>query len=209
MWIWFEAECLPAYVWSFPLPNGRANVGLGLIRGHSTLINNIGSLWQEIVERDHFRAVMGEDAEPESSHRTWPIPTRINKVTLTSKRTMFVGDAAAASDPMTGEGISQAMFTGIGAANAVLRNDDEAHRVMANYKKFVRRELFADHRMAQFVGNALTTPLAARAAVRLADLNGWTRRSFARWLFEDYPRSILTTPRRWFRKPLSTPGAYR
>jgi hypothetical protein len=37
---------------------------------------------------------------------------------------------------------------------------------------------------------------------------GWTRRNFARWLFEDYPRAVLATPRRWHRGMLSGPGAY-
>jgi hypothetical protein len=36
----------------------------------------------------------------------------------------------------------------------------------------------------------------------------WTRRNFARWLFEDYPRALLATPRRWKRGSLSAPGAY-
>ena len=122
---------------------------------------------------------------------------------------MFAGDAAAATDPMSGEGIAQALLTGIGAANAVLAGGTDANRVMAHYRRFVRRELFADHRMARRLGRVLATRPGARGAVRIAGLTPWTRRNFARWLFEDYPRSIITTPRRWFRKPLTTPGAYR
>ena len=37
----------------------------------------------------------------------------------------------------------------------------------------------------------------------------WTRRNFARWLFEDSPRGIAFTPSRWRRGALSGPGAYR
>ena len=43
-------------------------------------------------------------------------------------------------------------------------------------------------------------PRALDAAVRVAGLSGWTRRNFARWLFEDYPRALLLTPRRWHRE---------
>ena len=209
LWVWFEEEILPGYVWSFPLPDGRANVGFGVRRGGAVAVGDMGKLWKELLERDHIRAVLGHSAQPETTHRAWPIPARIDKIPLTAQRTMFVGDAAAATDPMSGEGIAQALLTGIGAANAVLGGSGDANLVMADYRRFVRRELFADHRMARRLGRVLATRPGARGAVRIAGLTPWTRRNFARWLFEDYPRSIITTPRRWRRKPLTTPGAYR
>ena len=209
LWVWFEEEILPGYVWSFPLPDGRANVGFGVRRDGPVAVGEMGKLWRDLLERDHIRAVLGDGAVPEAPHRAWPIPARIDKVPLTARRTMFVGDAAAATDPMSGEGIAQALLTGIGAAHAVLAGSDDADQVMANYRRFVRRELFADHRMARRLGRVLATRPGARGAVRIAGLTPWTRRNFARWLFEDYPRSIITTPRRWRRKPLTTPGAYR
>ena len=209
LWVWFEEEILPGYVWSFPLPDGRANVGFGVRRGGPVAVGDMGKLWRELLERDHIRAVLGHGAQPETTHRAWPIPARIDKIPLTARRTMFVGDAAAATDPMSGEGIAQALLTGIGAASAVLGGSSDAEQVMAAYRRFVRRELFADHRMARRLGRVLATRPGARGAVRIAGLTPWTRRNFARWLFEDYPRSIITTPRRWRRKPLTTPGAYR
>ena len=209
LWVWFEEEILPGYVWLFPLPDGRANVGFGVRRGGPVAVGDMGKLWRELLERDHIRAVLGHSAQPETTHRAWPIPARIDKIPLTARRTMFTGDAAAATDPMSGEGIAQALLTGIGAANSVLAGGGEAAQVMAAYRRFVRRELFADHRMARRLGRVLATRPGARGAVRIAGLTPWTRRNFARWLFEDYPRSIITTPRRWFRKPLTTPGAYR
>jgi hypothetical protein len=33
--------------------------------------------------------------------------------------------------------------------------------------------------------------------VRISGATPWTRRNFARWLFEDYPRALLLTPDRW------------
>ena len=43
----------------------------------------------------------------------------------------------------------------------------------------------------------------------MAGATAWTRRNFARWLFEDYPRAVLATPRRWRAGMLTGPGAYR
>jgi len=46
-------------------------------------------------------------------------------------------------------------------------------------------------------------------ALRLADANNWTRRNFARWMFEDYPRALVFTPSRWRRGMFSQEGAYQ
>jgi hypothetical protein len=73
----------------------------------------------------------------------------------------------------------------------------------------VRDALVADHRMSLLLIRALEHRKGARTAVRIAGATGWTRRNFARWLFEDYPRSVITTPRRWKRGRLTGPGAYR
>ena len=32
LYVWFDADLLPGYVWSFPLPDGRVNVGFGIQR---------------------------------------------------------------------------------------------------------------------------------------------------------------------------------
>ncbi len=47
-----------------------------------------------------------------------------------------------------------------------------------------------------------------RAGLWLTSGSGWTRRHFARWLFEDYPRALVVTPRRWHRGMFTGPGAF-
>jgi hypothetical protein len=51
-------------------------------------------------------------------------------------------------------------------------------------------------------------PRVVRAGLRAAGATGWTRRSFARWVFEDFPRAYLATPDRWGEHPLAGPGAF-
>jgi geranylgeranyl reductase family protein len=211
LFVWFEPDLLPGYAWSFPLPGGVANVGFGIQRdgGKVARVQDMGPLWPELLARPHIAAVLGPDARPESPHRAWPIPARIDDVVLASRRTMFVGDAAAATDPMTGEGIGQALLTGLLAADAIRAGGLDAGRVVATYDAQVRAALVADHRMSMLLIRALKHRKGARTAVRIAGATAWTRRHFARWLFEDYPRSIITTPRRWHRGMLTGAGAYR
>jgi len=166
-------------------------------------------LWPELLDRPGIREVLGPDARPDAPHRAWPIPAAIHRAQLSSGRFLFVGDAAMATDPMTGEGIGQALATGVRAAEAIEAGGPYRYvTVGRTYDSTVRSDLEADHRMSALLVRALTHPLGVRASLRAAGTNDWTRRNFARWLFEDYPRAYLATPGRWKEHSLTGPGAY-
>jgi len=217
LWVWFEPDLLPGYAWSFPLPGGRANVGFGIQRGSGIATRDMKRMWPEILARTHIREVLGEGAEPEGVHKAWPIPARVDDTPLTAAdgRVLFVGDAACATDPMTGEGIAQALLSGRWAAEAILSGPGPGHdpapapaTVAAHYERAMRRGLFADHRMSVRLSRTIAHRRGINAALRLAGSSGWSRRHFGRWLFEDCPRAVVVTPRRWKRGALSSPGAY-
>jgi geranylgeranyl reductase family protein len=212
LFVWFEPDLLPGYAWSFPLPDGRANVGFGIQRdgGKVARVQDMKALWPQVLARPHVRDVLGPDAEPEAPHKAWPIPARVDSIALTAGRALFVGDAAAATDPMTGEGIGQALLTGILAAQAILEaGPHDAARAVRTYERAVAANLVPDHHMSMLLVRALRHRKGARAAVRIAGTSGWTRRNFGRWLFEDYPRGVILTPSRWRRGIFSGPGAYQ
>jgi geranylgeranyl reductase family protein len=209
LFVWFEPDLLPGYAWSFPLPDGVANVGFGIVRGGRVeRIQDMAGIWRDLLGRPHIRSVLGPEARPESPHRAWPIPARIDRAVLTSRRTLFAGDAAAATDGLTGEGIGQALVTGVLAAEAIGAAPEIPDAVTATYRDAVRRALVADHRMSMLLTHAVRHRKSVRAGLRLAGATAWTRRNFARWLFEDYPRALVATPRRWRRGTFTGPGAY-
>jgi geranylgeranyl reductase family protein len=209
LWILFERELLPGYFWTFPLGNGQANVGFGILRGGRLTTHDMKRLWPELLDRSHVRALLGSDARPESPHRAWPIPARVDRTVLADGRALFVGDAAAATDPMTGEGIGQALATGQWAAEAVLAAPpSEPVTAARQYEAAVGRGLAIDHRLADALGRALATPAVTELALATTGLSPWTRRNFARWMFEDYPRAVLATPSRWHRDVFTGPGAF-
>ena len=205
--VWFEPDLLPGYAWSFPLPGGRANVGFGVLRGGQVAVGDTGRIWDGLMDRPAIRAVLGDNARPEGRRSAWPIPARVDAAVLDHGPVLFVGDAASASDALTGEGIGQALQTGILAAEAA-RAGGTAAEVASTYARSVRRDLVADHTMSVALQGMLASPAGARMALWATALVPWTRRNFARWLFEDYPRARLATPRRWKRGSLSAPGAY-
>jgi geranylgeranyl reductase family protein len=208
--VWFEEDLLPGYAWSFPLPGDRVNIGFGVLRDGERKVSDMGALWRDLLSRQHVVEALGPHVELEGRHTAWPIPARVDEIALTHGRTLFVGDAAAATDVMTGEGIGQALLTGRLAAEAVVNGGAlEPEATAESYERSVRAELFADHRMSKRLGAVLKHPTGARGAIRVVGASGdWGRRNFARWMFEDEPRAIATSPRRWHRGVLSRPGAY-
>lgn len=196
----FETDLLPGYWWSFPLPDGGANVGLAVRRDGRRRGRDLAALWPDLLDRPHVRKMLGPDAVAEAPPRSWPIPARLGAVPLIGGegRILFVGDAAAATDPMTGEGIGQALETGLAAAAAIDRAGPHAPLdAAARYEREVRRGLGRDHRLAEMLVRALAHRRGVRAAMAVAGATPGTRRQFARWLFEAYPRAVLVTPHRW------------
>jgi geranylgeranyl reductase family protein len=198
LWVSFERDLLPGYAWVFPLPNGCANVGYGVLRADGRSGRELKTLWPSVLER--LRPIIGGAARPAEPVRAWPIPTRYSPDRLLhGTRVMFAGDAAGVVDPMTGEGIAQAIETGMLAADAVATGE--------SYVRAVHRTLGRDLRFATALQSLLRRPWGARSAIRAADLTPWTRRNFARWMWEDYPRALLGTPDRWQRGVFRAPGA--
>jgi geranylgeranyl reductase family protein len=208
--VWFEPDLLPGYAWSFPLPGNRVNIGFGVLRDGERRVQDMADLWRDLLARPHVVEALGAGFRLEGRHTAWPIPARIDEIPLTRGRVLFVGDAAAATDVMTGEGIGQALLTGRLAAEAIVAAGALApHAARERYEHHVAAELVADHRMSKRLGSVLASERGARGAIRVVGASGeWGRRNFARWMFEDEPRAILLTPRRWHRGLLKQPGAY-
>ncbi|HEY8216029.1 MAG TPA: geranylgeranyl reductase family protein [Acidimicrobiia bacterium] len=206
-WVLFEEDLLPGYAWVFPLPGGRANVGFGVLRGPGVGGKHLKELWPDLLARPSVRRVLGPRAEAELTHRAWPIPTALRSERLADGPVLYIGDAAGVVDPMTGEGIAQALESGLLAVDAIAAGGSPG-RVAARYRQQVQCVLGRDLRFAATLQRVLRSSLGARAAIRAAGLTSWTRRSFGRWMFEDYPRALLLTPDRWRHGAFTGQGAY-
>ena len=210
LYVWFEPDLVPGYAWSFPLPGGRVNIGFGVLRDGTRRVQDMKQLWVDLLSRPHIVDALGGGFELEDRHTAWPIPARVDEATLTAGRVLFTGDAAMATDVMTGEGIGQALLTGRLAAEAIiaagaLQPDDAS----AIYRAEVTHHLFADHRMSRALGSILSTSWGARGAIRVVASSGaWGRRTVARWMFADEPRAVVLTHSGWHRRFRAQPGAW-
>src|SRR5262249_2246007 len=120
LWVFFEPDLLPGYAWVFPLGGGRANVGFGVLRDRGLRGRQLADLARDLDRRPSTMRVLGVASAPDGPGRAWPIPAAWSVDSLDGpERVLFAGDAARVVDPMTGEGIAQALLTGRLAARAI------------------------------------------------------------------------------------------
>ena len=207
LWVWFDAALLPGYAWSFPLADSSVNLGIYVRRGEG---GRAATLWESTIAGSFAASLLGPDAVLVSPPRAWPIPTAIERAGLAGLggRVLFVGDAAGAADPLTGEGISQALETGILAAAAIAGAPSSPGVVADRYRRAVLRSLGRDQRVSRWCQVPLARPLGARAALRVVDASGFVRRNVGRWVFGDFPRAVAVTPRAWSSLVRPQPGAF-
>jgi geranylgeranyl reductase family protein len=116
----------PAYAWSFPLGDGRANVGYGeLVSGG---VNREGLLAGLV------RLLPGVEPEELRAHR---LPLTTGRPRQPDGRVLLAGDAASLINPLTGEGIFYAVLSGALAGAAATLGTDAG----AAYRRALRSRL--------------------------------------------------------------------
>lgn len=112
----FVDEAIPGYFWIFPMANGRANVGLGML-SHSVKKKDVKlkELLEVCIDHPRFRNRF-KNARRVSPVKGWGLPLGSKPRPMAGDGWMLVGDAASLIDPFTGEGIGNAMVSGEKAA---------------------------------------------------------------------------------------------
>lgn len=151
----FIKESLPGYFWIFPLPNGQANVGIGMLTKYVSKNNvNLKKLMIEILESPKFKDRF-KNATLQKKIVGWGLPLGSKKNRpISGHRFLLVGDAASVIDPFTGEGIGNAMFTGKWAAEQT-RNSLEANefgaKELLQYDKTVYQKIGGELMVSAFM----------------------------------------------------------
>lgn len=112
-------EILPGYFWIFPLPNGLTNVGVGVLseRIRTKKLNLREEMLNAIKNNPHLRRRF-LNATLIDTIQGWGIPMSMKQEPVSGDNFMLTGDAASLVDPFTGEGIGNALYSGMLAAQA-------------------------------------------------------------------------------------------
>ena len=131
-----EARGWPAYAWSFPIGDGRANVGFG------AQLDRLPAGDPRYLHRRLAELLPGSgDATEPGSLRAAHLPLSTWRPRQPDGRVLLAGDAASLVNPLTGEGIWTAVVSGrLAGFVAATRDPARAGRV---YRRLLRARLGA------------------------------------------------------------------
>ncbi len=145
----FIEDVLPGYLWIFPMANNKANVGIGMLSEYiSKKKVNLRKVLERVIREHPSISPRFKNAHPLESIKGMGIPLGSKKVQLSSDHLLLAGDAASLVDPLTGEGIGNAIRSGRFAAEYAMDALKE--------KKFSAASLRAyDKKIYSMVGDEL------------------------------------------------------
>jgi menaquinone-9 beta-reductase len=194
----FLKELLPGYFWIFPLPNGYANVGLGI---RSDKISkqkvNLKHELQKIVSRHPVISQRFKDAALEGDIKGFGLPLGSKKRKISGEHYLLIGDAASLIDPFTGEGIGNAMFSGMFAAqhaSKCFRENNFSAAFNRQYDKAVYNRLWNELKLSRTMQRLARYPSLFNFVVNKANNNIMLKETISA-MFEDLDlRDRLSRP---------------
>lgn len=172
--LYFIDEVQPGYFWIFPtdLEKGEANVGLGILSARVRNQNvQLKNLLEKIV-KEHPRFAHAVLQQP---IKGWSLPFGSKKRPRTFPGALLIGDAAGLIDPMSGEGIENAIRSAECAADAICKDQ--------NYEQSLDRLLQGELRKGYLIQKAGRNPFILRLIFRLLKHSSMARQIIANKFF--------------------------
>lgn len=182
----FFKDVLPGYVWIFPLPEGRANVGIGILS--ETVVKkklNLRAILEGLLTthpdlKDRFR-----NAEAEETMKGFGLPLGTVHRAISAERVLLTGDAAGLIDPFSGEGIGNALRSGRKAAATIIEAFESGDFSAPSMQRY-DREVF------QAMGKEFKVSRALQRACKNPRLFDWIARKASDPYWHAYLMDALT-----------------
>lgn len=158
----FIKDFLPGYLWVFPLPDGQANVGVGMLsKTVAAKKINLRQRLDEMLTTHPTLAPRFAQAERLGPVRGFGLPLGSKRRALSGAHYLLLGDAGSLIDPFSGEGISHAMVSGRHAAHwaaQALAAADFSPAFLHHYDKAVYNRLGQELRLSRVMQRLLYFP---------------------------------------------------
>jgi flavin-dependent dehydrogenase len=198
----FLKELLPGYFWIFPLADGSANVGAGMLSKSLSKkkVNLRDAMLKAIAEnptiKDRFK-----NATLDGKIVGWGLPLGSKKRKISGNNFLLTGDAASVIDPFTGEGISNAMYCGMTAA-AVAKECLETTRYdekfLSRYDEIIYNRLWSELKLSHTLQKLCNYPSLFNFVINKAEKNKTFRETIS-CMFDDLDlREKLKQPSFYF-----------
>jgi geranylgeranyl reductase family protein len=199
----FLKDFLPGYFWIFPLPNGYVNVGVGMRADvvHEKKLH-LKKEFAKIIATHPDISPRFANAEQIGEVKLHGLPLGSKKRPISGDHYILTGDAAMLIDPFTGEGIGNAMMSGMFAAQQAQRcldASDFSAEVIEAYDKAVYDRLWSELLLSYRMQQLVNFPSLFNFVVRKANSNALLRETISA-MFEDLDlRARLKDPKFYFK----------
>lgn len=199
----FIKDLLPGYFWIFPMSDGTANVGIGML---SEVVArkkiNLKKKMEEIISSHPAIKKRFEGATLEGEIQGWGLPLGSAKRSLAGDNFLLTGDAGSLIDPFTGEGIGNSLLSGMLAAETIEKAVSENNfrkSLLSEYERrlylAISKELSLSHSIQKLSNNAWLFNFVVNKAIKNATL-----RETLTCMFEDVDlRDRLRKPSFYFK----------
>ena len=184
----FIKDLLPGYFWIFPLPNGEVNIGVGIrsdkISKHKLNLKNI---LNTIIQQHPEISKRFVNAEMVDDVKGFGLPLGSKKRSISGDNYLLIGDAASLIDPFTGEGIGNAMMSGLFAANHAmqcLQKNNFSCSFNKQYDNDVYKRLWSELKLSRTMQQLVVFPWLFNFVVNKAATNTTLRETISA-MFED------------------------
>lgn len=194
----FLKSLLPGYFWIFPLPNGGANVGLGMLsKDVSAKKLNLKKELVKIIETDLVMKERFKNAELTSTIDGYGLPLGSKKRKLSGDHYMLTGDAASLIDPFSGEGIGNAIYSGriaaMQAAKAVAAHNFSA-TFLNTYDAEIDRVMGKELQLSTRIQKLVRYPWLFNLLLNISAKNKNVKELMSSMFYEVDVRKKLTQP---------------
>ncbi len=171
----FYNDLLPGYFWIFPLPNGHANVGLGMLSSEvSKRKVNIKERLHDIINSHPNIKNRFKLAEPLEEIQGYGLPIGSKKRPISGDGFLLLGDAASLIDPFTGEGIGNAIRSGRIAAEHIIESHKSGQydaKFNKRYDSIIYKKMWNELRLGRTLQQLLKYPRLFNFIVKKANNN--------------------------------------
>ncbi len=139
----FLPALMPGYLWIFPLADGLANVGFGILKKSAVQKKiKLRQVLDQLSEHAPELAARLQTAERLGPVEGFALPLYTGHRAISGARYLLCGDAAALVDPLQGHGIDHAMSSGVLAAHYArlsFKNDDFSATALRAYDEAIQQ----------------------------------------------------------------------
>jgi geranylgeranyl reductase family protein len=199
----FIKEMLPGYLWIFPLPNGMANVGAGMLSSKIKKQKvNLKARMLDAIKNNPTINYRFKNATLSGPIKGWGLPLGSQRRKISGNNFLLTGDAASMIDPFTGEGISNAMYCGMKSAEVVERallKSDFSQEFLSQYDNEVYHRLWDELKLSKKLQDLSAAPWLFNFVVNRAKTNE-TLQDVISCMFDDLElRTRLRNPAFYFK----------